>query len=221
MMSLLCVVATTYAQDDKDSDFQNPIRKGRFIGELDLGFDSGDFSQTHGIYVSDVESKNRISRLDARIGYTFIDNLVVGLAFGNDHQKQEVTTPDLIGFAGTGSTSLTRTTGGFIGLGATYFFGKKKFRPFAGFSLGRSHVKAEIEDQNSVTELSGNGFGYTLDLGLAYFINDHIGFEVRYVHYSNSSDVSGSGTASGFAFDLSYEEKQKINIFEFGIIVAF
>ena len=221
MMSLFFVVVTTNAQEDKDSDFKNPTRKGRFIGEVDFGFDSGNFTQKHDIYEGDVTTENSLFIVDTRIGYSFIDNLVVSLAIGHDHQRQETITPDLIDFPGTGSATLNKSNGGFIGLGAAYYFLKKQFKPFIGAAIGRTHVNVELEGQDNITELSGNGLGYTFDFGLAYFVNDHIGFEVRYLHASFSNDVTGEGTASGFAYDVAYEEDLNINIIEFGFIVAF
>ena len=219
--SFLFFSVSAFAQDNTSSDVENPTRKGRFIGDLNFGFDNGTFTQKHDTYVSDLKSDYSLLLIDGTIGYTIIDNLEIGLRIAYDFQRQENVVPDFVGAPGTGETTLNKIRGGFTGLGARYFFGKKQFKPFIGVSAGRSHVDVEIEGQGNVTELSGNGFGYIFDLGFAYFINDHIGFEVRYLNFSTSNSVTGGGNASGFAYDLAYEEDQNLSIIDFGFIIAF
>lgn len=213
--SFLFFSVSAFAQDE------NPTRKGRIIGEVDFGFDGLNVTQTHDTYVDDVTSKNSLFLVDMRIGYSVINNLVVSLAVGHDHQRQETITPDFVGLPGSGETTLNKTNGGFLGVGATYYFLNKQFKPFIGASIGRTHVNVELEGQGNTTELSGSGLGYTIDAGLAYFINDHVGFELRYVYYSAANDVTGGGNASGFEYDLAYNENLKINIVEFGFLIAF
>jgi outer membrane protein W len=200
---------------------ENPTRKGRFLGEFDFGSDSGDLTQEHDTYVADVKIDQSLLRIDGRLGYTVFDNLVVGLAIGHDHEKLEVVTPDMKDVPDTGNTTVNTETGGFIGLGATYYFLEEQFKPFLGIAIGRTHVNVEIEGAGNVTDLSGDGFGYALDLGFAYFINDHIGFEARYVNFNSSNSVSGGGNASGFEYDLAYDDDQSYNALEFGYIITF
>ena len=213
---LVLISAVVLAQDN-----DNPTRKGRWIGDLEVGFTSGDIKQDQSTYTSDAEIKNNLFDVQFGLGYTVADNLSVGLVFFTEHQNLEADFPDIVGFPGTATSEREKVTNNLLGAQIRYYFLEERAKPFLGGAAGLALVDVEVEEGPTTAELSGSGFGYLLEAGFAYFINDSIGLEVVYNYFSSSTSLDGSGATSGFNFALENDETTTSSSLSVGVTFAF
>ena len=209
IMSLFFVVVTVNAQDNKDSDLENPIGKGRILLDVDFAILSTD-SKVKDANSTTIDSKK--NEFDFHVGYAIIDNLIISL--GLVHDDHDLTAKNQY------YKSVESAKSNLFTLSTTYFFLEgNKFRPFAGvgYGFGKGETDSLLEitgvpTTNSVTESNLNGFVGTV--GLAYFINTHIGMEVLYSYSSlnhedkdnnpNTEDFTTIGSHIGLGVTVSF-----------------
>ncbi len=137
--------------------------KGRFIVDSDIALLSGNYD----IYLEDnklADGKSTEMDVNLRFGYTFLDNLEVGILLGVTYEKNEATS--------FGTKYETTTQIYEYDLFIRYYFSKKKLKPFIALGAGLYNY-----DQNERPK--SNGFVYRGAVGIAYFINKHIGVDVQ------------------------------------------
>ena len=175
IMTALFITTSANAQDNSTSDFENPVGKGRIILDMDFSILSGD-SDVDDANSTTIDSKK--NEFDFHIGYAVMDNLAISLGLVSD--DTDLTTNNQ--YFNNEETSKSN----LFTLNATYFFLEgSKFRPFAGagygFGSGETSSLLDITgvpSTSSETKFDVSGFVGTV--GLAYFINTHIGMELLY-----------------------------------------
>lgn len=132
--------------------------KGHFIVDGDIG---GTFSSFEAWLDGNhaFEGKHTDLQVDLRFGYTFLDNLEVGIGLGISYEK----------FTG----DLESTSNGFeYDLFMRYYFlSGKKLKPFVAPHVGFYHFDTDARPE-------GKGFEYGVAVGFAYFLNNHVGIDV-------------------------------------------
>jgi len=198
----------------------NPTRQGRWIGDVEFGFNSDDFAISHSSYTDDINMKNSAINAGFSVGYTIMDNLAIGLEYIASQSSEDQEFPDITGLPGSANTQTTETSSHIIGPAARYFFLENNVKPFAGVAAGYSFVSRNTAGAGLTTDASGGGFGYVLQAGLTYFINDAVGFELSYDLFNASNSLEGSGNSAGFEFDYTQDETIKTSTINAGVIIA-
>jgi opacity protein-like surface antigen len=211
--------------DDTSSEVENPTRKGRIIGIVAFNFRNGDVTQKHSAFVTDTKIKNNTLGFDLNAGYTIIDNLSIGLSVGINYDKSKNEFDDLVGSPGTAHTEEEKVTTSFYMFQSRYYFLKEKFKPFVGAAIGYNAQDITGSSKNNTANtnyaLSGGGLVWRLSGGLAYFINDNVGFNIAYSYASMNNDKTGSGTYGTFDYDFTADDTNVINNIIFGVQIAF
>ncbi len=174
LVSLFFIPLTSNAQEEDN----NPLRKGRIFSDFDFALHSNNTNVTHETYVSDITVDNSSVDIDALIGYTVLDNLVVGMNIFLERDHNETNFPDIVSLPESASTSTLNSTFATYTINARYFLGKKDFKPFIGAGFGLATFKDESIETGLSTNAKGTGTAFSTQLGASYFVNDHIGFEL-------------------------------------------
>lgn len=217
LVSLFFVPLTSQAQVEDN----NPLRKGRIFGDLDFGLNNNNTNMAHETYVSDITVDNSSVDVDALIGYTVLDNLVVGMNIFIERDRNETNLPDIVSLPGSASTSTLNSTFATYTLNARYFIGKNDFKPFIGAGYGLATFKDESIETGLSTNATGTGTAFSTQLGASYFINDHIGFEFMYNYNSSTIDLDNDVNFQGTLVAQKNETKTNSSGLMAGIIVVF
>ena len=198
----------------------NPTRQGRWLGDVQFGFNSADLTMSHSSYTDDINLTHSAIDAGFSVGYTVMDNLSIGLEYFVNQSSEDQEFPDITGLPGSANAQTTETSSHIIGLAARYFFLENNVKPFAGVAAGPSFTSRNSSGAGLNTEDSGGGFGYVVQAGLCYFINDAVGFELSYDFFNASSSLEGSGDSAGFEFDYTLDETIKTSTITAGVIIA-
>ena len=217
LMGLFFIPLTSHAQEEDN----NPLRKGRIFTDFDFGLHSSDTNLAHETFVSDITAENSSVDIDALIGYTVLDNLVVGMNIFVERDHNTTNLPDVISLPGTASTSTLNSTSASYTLNARYFIGKNDFKPFIGAGFGLATYSEESIETGLTTFAKGTGTAFNTQLGASYFINDHIGFEFMYNYSSSSIDLENDVNFNGTLVAQNNTTKTNTSAFMAGVIVVF
>lgn len=171
--------------------------KGHFIIDSDIGIQTTNFD-LYGEGNKLAEGKNTEKMVDLRFGYTFLENLEAGILIGVTYEKNKATS------FGTEYLTFTRIYEYDLFL-RYYFSSSKKFKPFVSAGAGFYHY-----DQNERPK--SKGFTYRGAVGIAYFINEHVGIDV-------AGNLLRRRTEQGQPYPFDTVKSTIFNI-TFGIIVS-
>ncbi len=214
---IIMLVSSTLIAQEESSSNENPVRKGRlFLGtstnaginfsKSSIEFDGMEFDRSTG---------NNFN-INGSLGYTFLDNFVVGIQVGVSTSKVELEQTNGEFDSENKSTSLS--AGPFM---VYYFdFGNNSIRPYAtgNAQFGRTKSNSQslvftgnfdslIQDFDS----KSNRFQWRVGVGVAFFLNDHISLntEIGYNYLINTdvdqdfkSKVSNIGLNAGLSIFL-------------------
>jgi len=141
--------------------------KGKIMTDLDFNFWSGTST-----YNDDINTETDESNLDLGfdVGYFVIDDLLLGVFTEFENEASETKT-DLYKYDSTDN-------GTYFGIFARYFLMREKIvRPFAGIHAGMGSVKitSSVNDVDA-EDMKFNVTMVTPNIGVSYFLNEHIGF---------------------------------------------
>ncbi len=180
---------------------QSATEKGRIISDADLLFSSVS---------SDVDdewdstSDHSTLETDIRVGYTVIDDLVVGVGLTVDNTSSEIKN-EFHKMEQADKMLL------FDVFARYYFMPDSQIRPFAGATVGFGNIAIEV---TGAEDSKYNVFNYGVAAGAAYFFNEHWGVELVYhltkESYSENDDHAYTEDTDGLA-----------NTIAFGLIFSF
>lgn len=193
LLGIVLMSKVTFAQTEK----------GKFIinQDLSMNFDVDDNEYDLKENIDDdsvIKIKNRYAAfsLNPSVGYFLIDNLAVGLGAEFSYSRSR----DNFSLLSFNKKLVVNNYYYSFNPFVRYYFGKCKIKPFVGgqFKYGQrirngkysgdifpGDTEASLEYDKSTT----NFFGYQINPGLAYFVNDRIGVSLTLVYdYTKYSD---------------------------------
>lgn len=194
MMLAVCFTSWTYGQTEK----------GRFMIDPSISLNIGGGNMTT-VYNSLNRKDSKETKfgfyVDPSAAYFIADNLAIGIGllydydYNKDEYKDEQATYETVNnYHSFGLTTY-----------AKYYFGKGKLRPFAGLSLNIGKTISitdystypepmSLVEEDSDRDLNERDYiGYSVYPGVAYFLNDHISFDLMLKYRYNRSKWSYSG----------------------------
>jgi len=193
IMLAFIMLTTTGLMAQEASDWVNPTAKGHFIVDGDMG---GNFTSGTLFFEGDKELEiDHVEFItDIRLGYTVIDNLEVGIGFVYNITETTTKTFD------PEDESEDKYYGTEYDLFARYYLLTNKVKPFLGARIGGvTYSHPSVGD--------GTGFVYGGTVGIAYFLNEHVGFEsaIDIVSRERDQDLEGVGNFTTESTNIIYE----------------